>query len=92
MKYMRQFSNFLPTSVTSLITLHIMCSFVAYQQVLILISKYYISFIANSFASGVARVPCALGQEIFLHSLSTKTAEFKVKNKCKVKYKIWSKS
>jgi len=33
--------------------------------------------------SGVARVPCALGQEIFLHPLSTKTTEFEVKNKCK---------
>jgi len=33
--------------------------------------------------SGVARVPCALGQEIFLRFLSTKTTEFEVKNKCK---------
>jgi len=34
--------------------------------------------------SGVARVPCALGQEIFLRPLSTKTTEFEVKNRCKV--------
>jgi len=34
-------------------------------------------------SSGVARVSCALRQEIFLHSLSTKTAEFKVKNSSK---------
>jgi len=33
--------------------------------------------------SGVARVPCALGQEIFLHLLPTKTTEFEVKNSCK---------
>jgi len=33
--------------------------------------------------SGVARVPCALGQEIFLRSLSTKTTKFEVKNSCK---------
>jgi len=33
--------------------------------------------------SGVASVPCALGQEIFLRSSSTKTAKFEVKNKCK---------
>jgi len=34
-------------------------------------------------ASGVARVPCALGQEIFLRPLSAKTTEFEVKNACK---------
>jgi len=33
--------------------------------------------------SGVARVPCALGQEMFLRPLSTKTIEFEVKNRCK---------
>jgi len=33
--------------------------------------------------SGVARVPCALGQEIFLRPPSTKPAEFEVK----IKYK-----
>jgi len=32
---------------------------------------------------GVARVPCALGQEIFLRLLSTKITEFEVKNRCK---------
>jgi len=31
--------------------------------------------------SGVARVLCALGQEIFLRPLSTKSTEFKVKNR-----------
>jgi len=30
--------------------------------------------------SGVARVPCTLGQEIFLRPLSTKTTEFEMKN------------
>jgi len=35
------------------------------------------------FPSGVARVPCALGQEIFLCPLPTKTTEFEVKNSCK---------
>jgi len=33
--------------------------------------------------SGVARVPCALGQEIFLRPPLTKTTEFKTKNRCK---------
>jgi len=33
--------------------------------------------------SAVARVSCALGQEIFLHPSSTKTTEFEVKNRCK---------
>jgi len=33
--------------------------------------------------SGVARVPRALGQGIILRPLSTKTTEFKVKNKGK---------
>jgi len=33
--------------------------------------------------SGVARVPCALGQETFLRPPLTKTAEFEVKNRCK---------
>jgi len=34
-------------------------------------------------ASGVARVPCALGQGVILLPLSTKTTEFEVKNRCK---------
>jgi len=37
-------------------------------------------------ASGVARVPCALGQEIFLRPLLplfTKLTEFELKNSCK---------
>jgi len=33
--------------------------------------------------SGVARVPCALGQKIFLRPPSTKFTEFKLKNRCK---------
>jgi len=33
--------------------------------------------------SGVARITCALGQEIFLCPLSTKTTEFEVKNRSK---------
>jgi len=33
--------------------------------------------------SGVARIPCALGQEIFLRPPSTKLTEFKLKNWCK---------
>jgi len=33
--------------------------------------------------SGVARVRCALGQEILLRHLSTKTTEFEVKNRRK---------
>jgi len=33
--------------------------------------------------SGVARVPCALGQEIFLRPQSTKTTEFEVKHRRK---------
>jgi len=36
-----------------------------------------------SGVSDVARVPCALRQEIFLRPLTTKTAEFEVKNSCK---------
>jgi len=32
---------------------------------------------------GVARVSCALGQEILLLPRSTKTTEFEVKNSCK---------
>jgi len=36
---------------------------------------------------GVVRVPCALGQEIFLRPLSTKTTEFEVKNRCKLEKK-----
>jgi len=36
----------------------------------------------GSVVSGVARVPCALGQEVFLRP-STKTTKFKVKNRCK---------
>jgi len=35
------------------------------------------------FHSAVARVPCALGQEILLRPLSTKSTEFEVKNRCK---------
>jgi len=38
----------------------------------------------EALSSGVAMVPCALGQEIFLRPISTKTTEFKVKNRCKV--------
>jgi len=34
------------------------------------------------FSSGVARVPCALGQKYFC-ALSTKTTEFEVKNRRK---------
>jgi len=37
----------------------------------------------GQMGSGVARVPCALGQEIFLQPPSTKTAEFEVKNRYK---------
>jgi len=33
--------------------------------------------------SGVARVSCALGQEIFLRPPSTKLTEFEFKNGCK---------
>jgi len=40
-------------------------------------------FIIYSERSGVARVSCALGQEIFLRPLSTKTTEFEVKDSCK---------
>jgi len=39
--------------------------------------------VKDEIISDVARIPCALGQEIFLRSLSTKTTEFKVKNSCK---------
>jgi len=35
------------------------------------------------YTSGLARVPCALGQEIFLRPPSTKTTKFEVKNSCK---------
>jgi len=34
-------------------------------------------------SNGVAGVPCALGQEIFLHPPSTKLTEFELKNWCK---------
>jgi len=34
-------------------------------------------------SSGVARVPCALGQETFFRPPLTKTTEFEVKNRCK---------
>jgi len=37
--------------------------------------------------SGVARVPCALGQKIFLRHLSTKTTKFEVKIVTKVQKK-----
>jgi len=37
----------------------------------------------NQPDSGVVRLPCALGQEIFLRSPSTKFTEFELKNKCK---------
>jgi len=40
-------------------------------------------FTADVMGSGVARVPCALGQEIFLRSLPTNSTEFEVKNRCK---------
>jgi len=33
--------------------------------------------------SGVARVLCALGQEIFLRPTSTELAKFELKNRCK---------
>jgi len=33
--------------------------------------------------SGVARVPCALGQDIFLRPPSTKLTEFELKYRCK---------
>jgi len=39
--------------------------------------------LAGRQSIGVARVSCALGQEIFLHPPSTKTTEFEVKNRCK---------
>jgi len=42
----------------------------------------YRDFLGNMI-SDVARVPCALGQEIFLRPLSTKTTEFEVKIGCK---------
>jgi len=35
-------------------------------------------------SSSVARVPCALGQEIFLRPLLTKTTEFEVKKAAKI--------
>jgi len=47
-----------------------------------LLSRIFIQYLSCS--SGVARIPCALEQEIFLRSQSTKTAEFEVK--------IWYKS
>jgi len=34
-------------------------------------------------ASGIAKVPCALGVEIFFHPPSTKLTEFELKNRCK---------
>jgi len=37
----------------------------------------------SSADSGVARVPCALEQEMFLRPLSTKTTEFEMKNRYK---------
>jgi len=44
--------------------------------------------------SGVARVHCALGQDILLRPLSTKSTEFEVKNTCKnledVKFVLFS--
>jgi len=43
---------------------------------------YYVCFIFN-LHSGVARVPCALGQEILLRPPLTKTAKFEVKNSFK---------
>jgi len=46
----------------------------------LLINK--IGYEVQSLCSGVARAPCALGQEIFLHPSSTKTTEFEMKNKC----------
>jgi len=43
-----------------------------------------LSFIYNARTdSGVARLLCALAQEIFLRPLSTKITEFEVKNRCK---------
>jgi len=46
-------------------------------------SNAFNDFIVCDYSSGVAREPCALGQEIFLRPLSTKTTEFEVKNRCK---------
>jgi len=37
----------------------------------------------KGLCSGVAGVPCVLGQEIFLRLPSTETTEFEVKNRCK---------
>jgi len=34
-------------------------------------------------SSGIARVPCALEQEIFLRPSSTKLTEFELKDRCK---------
>jgi len=39
--------------------------------------------IIDVWGSGVARVPCALGQEMFLRFPSTKTIKFEVKNRFK---------
>jgi len=45
----------------------------------------WIKFMVKSrpSVSGVARVLCALGQEIFLHPISTKLTEFELKDRCK---------
>jgi len=55
----------------------------------ILIQSVFFCFVLLAFSnsthgsSGVARIPCALGQDIFLRPLSIKTTEFEVKNRCK---------
>jgi len=36
----------------------------------------------DCFSSGLARVNCAQGQEIFLHPPSIKAIEFEMKNEC----------
>jgi len=41
----------------------------------------------GAITSGVARVSCALGKEVFLRLLSTKTAEFEMKIGTKVRKK-----
>jgi len=42
-----------------------------------------ISSLGRMQYSSVARVLCALGQEIFLRPSSTKLTEFELKNRCK---------
>jgi len=58
-----------------------------YKKISFLPITFFVGNVHQIFLleSGVARVPCALGQEIFLRPLppSTKTTGFKVKNWCK---------